>query len=78
MLIDGSTNDPIDLEWTSLEYGSDTVHCADMYLTAGTYYVRVNGYYSDLTTEYVLYTYWRPWADFLEFAYDIFYRDMLE
>jgi len=79
LLINGSTNTTVDLEWTDIEYEGETVYCSDAYLTAGTYYVRVNGY-NDQTekTQYILYTYWRPWSECQAYAYDIYYRDMFE
>ena len=82
MLIKASTNTSIDLEWHELDNSTDiffagTIDCASIHLSAGTYYIRINGYYEDITTEYILYTYWRPWSDFTDFAYDIYYSDIL-
>lgn len=78
LLINGRTDATVDLEWKDIEYDGETIYCADLYLAAGTYYIRVNGYYDSLATEYVLYSYWRPWSEYVDFEYDVSYRDMLE
>ena len=78
LLVDGSTSSTVDLDWKSISHNEETIYCASTYLTSGTYYIKINGNYEDRTAEYVLYAYWRPKSDFVNFEYDVFYRDMLE
>lgn len=72
---DGSTQ--ISLEWHAEEYGSYTVYCTSQNLTAGTYYIRINGYSAYSQEQYMLYTFWRSAEEFEAFEYDIYYSDML-
>ena len=67
----------ISLEWTEMSYGDYTVYYAYVDLPAGTYYVEVEGRNAAYTTEYGLYTYWRPIDELLEFPYEIYDTDFL-
>ena len=77
LLISESTGSYIDLDWKNINHDGDDICCAGVHIAAGTYYIMVDGYYNSLS-EYVLYTYWRPWSEFESFEYDIYYSDMLE
>lgn len=67
----------IDLTWEDVydDYG-DEVCCARTTLSPGTYYIVVEGRYEYTTTEYWLYTYWRPQKERNNFKYEITFEDM--
>ena len=67
----------VELTWEEVAYGEGTVHAARATLAPGTYYIAVNGHYSDTETNYFLYTYWRPISERNGFGYDVVFEDMI-
>ncbi len=67
----------VSLEWTEMTYGDYTVYFAYAYLPAGTYYIEVEGRNASVSTNYGLYTYWRPLDELLDFPYEIYDTDFL-
>lgn len=78
VLINSRTNTAVTLDWSPYTYEDITFYYTTVRLPAGTYYVRINGYYESTVTEYVLYTYHRPWSEFEAFGDDIAFIDMLK
>ncbi len=72
---DGSTQ--ISLKWSNEKYGDYTVYCSSINLTAGTYYILINGSSAFSQEQYYLYTFWRDLEEFENFPLDIYYSDML-
>ena len=67
----------VELTWervTSLEGEAYGAHAT---LEPGTYYIAINGHYSDQISSYALYTYWRPVSERESFAYPITFEDMV-
>lgn len=77
-LLNSSATTQITLEWTVEAYGDYTVYCTSATLSAGTYYIYINGASSFSTEQYYLYTFWRETEEYNSFEYDIYYKDMLE
>lgn len=76
ILIDGTLEEQITLEWEQLTYGQNTVFCTSVILEAGEYYIRVNGYYTNQTTQYILYAHAASYERYERFAGEIAYTDM--
>ena len=72
-----AANTTVELSWEEVAYGDGTVYAARATLAPGTYYIAVNGHYSDMETDYFLYSYWRPVSERNGFGYDIFFEDMI-
>ncbi len=72
-----ASNTTVELTWEEVSYGEGTVHTARATLAPGTYYIAVNGHYSDMGTDYFLYTYWRPISERNGFGYDVVFEDMI-
>ena len=77
-LLNSSATTQVTLEWTVEAYGDYTVYCTSATLSAGTYYIYINGASSFSTEQYYLYTFWRETEEYNSFEYDIYYKDMLE
>lgn len=67
----------IELTWERVENGDTRTYGARIILNPGIYYVAVNGHYSDLETDYALFTYWRPVSDLAEFDYEVTFEDAI-
>ena len=76
MLIDGALKEQITLEWEQLTYGQNTVFCTSVILEAGEYYVRVNGYFANQTTQYILYTHWASLERYESCSDTVTYEDI--
>ena len=72
-----AANTTVELNWEEVAYGDGTVYAARATLAPGTYYIAVNGHYSDMETDYFLYSYWRPVSERNGFGYDVFFEDMI-
>ncbi len=72
-----AANTTVELIWEEVAYEDGTVYAARATLAPGTYYVAVNGHYSDMETDYFLYTYWRPISERNSFGYDVSFEDMI-
>ena len=72
-----ASNTTVELTWEEVAYEGGTVYAARATLAPGTYYIAVNGHYSDTETSYFLYTYWRPISERNGFGYDVSFEDMI-
>ncbi len=68
----------VELTWEKLEGCETPTYGARVTLSPGIYYLALNGHYSDLASEYCLYTYWRPLLERESFAYDVIFEDALK
>ena len=68
----------IELTWEKLEGCETPTYGARATLSPGIYYLSLNGHYSDLASEYSLYTYWRPLLERESFAYDVTFEDAMK
>ncbi|MBQ3507995.1 MAG: trypsin-like peptidase domain-containing protein [Clostridia bacterium] len=73
-----ASNSGVELSWDEVAHGDGAVYGAQATLAPGTYYVAVNGHYSDLESAYFLYTYWRPISERNGFGYDVSFEDMIQ
>ena len=73
-----AANTTVELSWEEVAYEDGTVYAARATLAPGTYYIAVNGHYSDMETDYFLYTYWRPISERNGFGYDVSFEDMIQ
>ena len=78
VLINSATNSAVTLDWSPYTYEDITFYYTAVRLPAGTYYIRINGYYDSTVTEYILYTYHRPWSEYEEFGYGVTFIDTLK
>ena len=73
-----ASNTTVELSWEEIPYGDSAAYAARATLSPGVYYVAVNGHYSDLDSDYFLYSYLRPVSERNSFAYDVTFEDMME
>ncbi len=67
----------VELTWDTVTRDGFVLNCAATTLAPGTYYLRIDGYYGELMTDYSLYTYWRPLSERDSFGYEITFSDMM-
>lgn len=72
-----ATGSDLELTWAPLA-GTDTpIYGARVTLEPGIYYLEVKGHYSDVLSNYALYTYWRPISERNGFGYEVVFEDMI-
>ena len=65
----------IELAWTPVESNGGRIYGSRVTLAPGIYYIAINGHYSDLESNYGIYTYWRALSEREAFAYDVTFED---